>query len=103
MPELEVLGGGVLLGAVIGLCLYLTLGRREVDVAFDSDRERQLTLQMAAQVGCALEVALDHVRRELNLASSQPDDTILKRAVYHYQRNLPEPGLCRTYRDRQRG
>lgn len=103
MPEIEVLGGGVLLGVVIGLCLYLTFGRREGPVTFASARERRLSLRLAAEVGCPLEVAHDYVRRELELAPSQPDDTILKRAAYHYRRNLPEPGTCRTFRDRSPG
>jgi hypothetical protein len=103
MPELWLLGGAVLLGVVIGLCLHLTFGRREGSVGFANARERRLTLRLAAELGCSLEDVVDYVRRELELAPSLPDDTILKRAAYHYRRNLPEPGMGRAYRDRSPG
>ena len=39
---------------------------------------------------------------ELELGANHPDETILKRAKYHYQRNLPEE-ICNTFRDRSVG
>src|SRR5262245_49772094 len=102
MPDVSILAGGVLLGCVVGLVLYLTFGRHESAVTFTSAREKRLTLQLARLLGCSTAVAVEFVRRELECAPSQPDATILKRAAYHYTRNLPEPGLG-GYRDRRPG
>jgi hypothetical protein len=107
MPEAWMIGGGVLVGVAIGLCAYRALGRRAEDGAGDIDfadeREERLTRRLAGQVRCDLPAALPFVRRELELGPSQPDDTIIKRAAYHYTRSLPEPGPCRVYRDRAPG
>jgi hypothetical protein len=102
MPDVSILAGGLALGAFLGLCLHFTFGRRE-SVAFASVREQRITKRMARQVGCSLGEAVDYVRRELELAPSLPDETVLKRAAYHYTRDLPEPELGRAYRGRTRG
>jgi hypothetical protein len=102
MPDVSILAGGVLLGVVVGLVLYLTFGRSEGAVTFASAREKRLTHQLAGQLGCSPAVAVGFVRRELECDPAQPDATILKRAAYHYTRNLPEPGLG-CYRDRRPG
>lgn len=103
MPEdwVIALGAIVLLAAAAGLAN--ALARRGPVVAFVDEREEQLTRKLAGQLGCPLADALGVVRRELAIAPAQSDDTILKRAAYHYRQNLPEPGPCRTYRDRAPG
>jgi hypothetical protein len=88
------------LAVIVGVVLCLTFLRREGEVEFADEREERLTRALADQLRCSLGAALEAVRRELAHAPTQPDDTILKRAAYHYCRNLPEPGTCRTYRDR---
>ncbi len=102
MPETWMIGGGVLLGVIVGLALYLTFLRRE-DVAFADEREERLTHELADRLRCPLSAALEAIRRELSIAPGQPDETILKRAAYHHTRNLPEAGPCRSYRDRAPG
>ena len=102
MPEPWMLALGVLVGVVAGVGLYL-VGRRADGVTFADEREERLTRKLARRLGCSLGAALAFVRREVELAPSLPDDTILKRATYHYQQSLPEPGPCRVYRDRSPG
>jgi hypothetical protein len=41
-------------------------------------------------VGCAPAEALPAVRRELDIDPDQTDETLLKRAAYHYRKDLPE-------------
>ena len=103
MPEDWMLAAGLLVGVVAGAILYLAFGLGGEAVAFADEREERLTRTLVGQLGCPLAAALDAVRRELNIAQQQPDETILKRAAYHYRQNLPEPGACRVYRDRTRG
>ena len=104
MPEDWMIALAVLVGVVAGAGLYLGLGRRgEETGAFADEREERLTRRLAGQLGCPLAAALTAVRRELEIAPTQPDDTILKRAAYHYRQNLPDPGPCRVYRDRAPG
>jgi hypothetical protein len=91
----------VALGAAVGV--YLGFGLRGPSVAFENEREELLTLTLARRLRCPLESALAAVRRELRIEPGQSDETILKRAAYHYTRNLPEPGGCSVYRDRAAG
>jgi hypothetical protein len=100
MPELWMVAVGVVL---VATAAYLTSGRRGESVAFADEREERLTRRLAGQLGCPPGAALEAVRRELALAPTQTDDTILKRAEYHYRQNLPDPGPCRAYRDRAPG
>jgi hypothetical protein len=81
--------------------LYL-LARRPKPVVFANSREERLTRQLARVVGCSLAQALPPVRREIDLAPSQPDETLVKRAAYHYRQELPEKA-CPVYRDSARG
>ena len=103
MPEDWMIAAAVLVGVVAGAGLCLVRGRRGEEVAFANEREERLARRLAGQLGCPLGAALEAVRRELDLGPAQPDDTILKRAAYHYRQNLPDPGPCRTYRDRAPG
>jgi hypothetical protein len=102
MPEDWMIALAALVGVAAGVWLCLGRGRHGA-IAFENAREARLTRKLAGQLDCPLAVALEAVRRELTIAPQQPDETILKRAEYHYRRNLPEPGTCRVYRDRAPG
>lgn len=91
-----------ILGAIGLLALYYFRARREEPVVFTDRREESLTRQLAHTVGCSLVQALAVVRIELGIAPSQSDDTLLKRAAYHYRQELPEQ-TCQVYRDRAPG
>jgi hypothetical protein len=69
--------------------LYL-LSRRPVRVVYANPREEQLTFKLARLVGCSPAEALSAVRREVEMAPNQSDETLLKRAAYHYRQELPE-------------
>jgi hypothetical protein len=103
MPEDWVLALGALVGVGAALGLYLNFGRHSPEVDFENEREERLARKLAAQLGCPLPAALAAVRKEIGYAPTQSDETILKRAAYHYLQNLPEPGPCRVYRDRAAG
>ena len=81
--------------------LYL-LTRRPKPVVYANPREERLTRKLARVVGCSPAQALRAVRREVELAPKQSDETLLKRAAYHYQQELPERS-CQVYRDKTRG
>jgi hypothetical protein len=101
MPEawmLAVLGAG----ALVALFL-LAAGRKRRPVAFADEREERLTRSLATRVGCAIADALPSVRKELELGPNQPDETILKRAAYHYRQSLPDKSSCSVFRDRAPG
>lgn len=83
--------------AVVGLGLYFR-PRKPMPMLFADAREEQLTLQVARSVGCSPAEALPAVRREIDLAPNQSDDTLAKRAAYHYRQNQPVT-TCRVYRD----
>jgi hypothetical protein len=103
MPEEWMIALAVVVGVVAGLGLSRGFRRREEAVAFANAREERLTRKLARQLGGPLGPALDAVRKELEIAPTQTDETILKRAEYHYRQNLPDPGPCRVYRDRAPG
>jgi hypothetical protein len=65
-------------------------------------REGELAVRLAKMVGCVPMQALAAVRQELDLAPSQSDDVILKRAAYHYRNAIPERRGA-IYRDKVRG
>jgi hypothetical protein len=100
MPEVWEVGlvAGVLF--VTGLVVW-SLRPGAAAVAFADEREERLTRKLAALVGCPLAHALPSVRQEIRIAPDQPDETLLKRAAYHYRRDLPEK-TCTVYRDRTR-
>jgi hypothetical protein len=86
---------------VAGLGVFLLRPRpRQVD--FASGREEELTRRLAGKLRCELAHALPPVRAELQIAPDQTDETILKRAEYHYRRNLPDTP-CGVWRDRGAG
>ena len=89
-------------GAVGLVALLYFRTRREVPIVFADQREESLTRRLAHTVGCSLPRALAFVRRELEFAPAQLDDTLLKRAAYHYRQELPEQ-TCQVYRDRAPG
>lgn len=87
--------------AVAGLCLR-QLRRRPVAVTFHDEREEKLAHRLARSLHCSLADAVPSIRQELHLAPSQSDETILKRAAYHYRQALPEK-TCSVYRDAAKG
>jgi hypothetical protein len=92
------------LAAVLAAGLFLLNSRRrEAPVAFADAREEALTLKLAALVRCTPAEALPAVRKELELGPNQTDETILKRAAYHYRQALPEKSSCQVFRDRAPG
>lgn len=104
MSELWIIGG---LAAVAALGLGLAGWARRPRPTTTCEllpegRDGQLAVRLARMVGCSPFEALPAVRHELDLAPTQADDVILKRAAYHYRTNLPErpPAI---YRDRVRG
>ena len=100
MPELWV---PLTLVAALAAAGYFLVPRRSPPAPmFADEREERLTRQVARAVGCPPEAALPAVRREVEMSPNQSDDTLAKRAAYHYRQDLPET-TCRTYRDRARG
>src|SRR5438132_6644661 len=87
--------------AVAAAGLYL-LTRSSKPLVFANPREERLTREVARIVACSLAQALPAVRRELDIAPSQPDETLAKRAAYHYRQELPAT-TCAVYRDKTRG
>lgn len=90
------ISGAVAAGSVGVAAWYLL--KRGQGVAFANPREEELTQQVARAVGCTIAQALPFVRREIDLAPSQPDGVLVKRAAYHYRQELPEAS-CQVYRD----
>src|SRR4051812_18865758 len=87
--------------AIAATGLYL-LSRWSNPVRFANPREEGLTRKLARVVGCSLEQALPAVQREVNIAPNQSDETLIKRAAYHYRQELPER-FCPVYRDEAPG
>jgi len=85
-------------GAVSAVGLLYFWTRREEPLVFADQREEGLTRRLAKMVGCSLARALPLIRREIDIAPTQSDDTLLKRAAYHYRQELPEK-TCQVYRD----
>jgi hypothetical protein len=100
MPEDWVLALIAFVGVGAALGVYIGFGGRGPAVRFANEREERLTRRLVGQLGCPLPTAHAAVRRELGIAPTESDETILKRAAYHYLRNQPEPGACGVYRDR---
>lgn len=88
--------------AVAGI-LYQFLRRPAVtEPAFSDPREERLARRLAKTVGCSPAQAAPAVRTEIEYSPNQPDDTLFKRALYHYRQNQPEK-TCGVYRDQTRG
>jgi hypothetical protein len=75
------------------------LSRKPERVAFADGREERLSHRLADALGCSLVEAQQAIQREVRIAPDQTDETILKRARYHHQRESPERP-CGVYRDR---
>jgi hypothetical protein len=88
-------------GVVVVLAGVRFLLPRRPAVAFADAREERLSLQLARSVGCPVDEALEAVRREVQIAPDQTDETILRRARYHHQRECPDRPLP-VYRERGR-
>jgi hypothetical protein len=96
MPEVWV---PLTLIAALAAAGYFLVPRRPAPaLTFTDEREERLTREVARVVGCPLTAALPAVRRELGLSPNQSDETLAKRAAYHYRQDLPET-TCRTFRD----
>ena len=91
-------------GAVGAIVATLLLRKRKQPqpVEFVDPREERLAKRVANTVGCSLSAALPAVRQEMEYSPGQSDDTLVKRAVYHYQQNVPER-TCSTWRDASPG
>lgn len=102
MPEVWVLL--TVVAAALAAAGYFLFARRSAPAppAFADPREERLARQVAGVVGCPPEAALPAVRRELELSPGQSDETLAKRAAYHYRQDLPET-TCRTYHDAAAG
>jgi hypothetical protein len=87
--------------AILAAGLYL-LTRSPKPVVYANPREERLTHMVARVVGCSLAQGLPAVRREVQIAPSQSDETLVKRAAYHYSQELSETP-CQVYRDPKPG
>jgi len=91
------------IAVAVGLVAVLYLwNRRQEPIVFANEREEGLTRKLAQNAGCSLPKALAAVQHEIDIAPTQSDETLLKRAAYHYRQKLPEK-TCQVYRDRVRG
>lgn len=90
-------------GTVGVLAAGLLLRKRKPKPGVFADpREERLAKRVANTVGCSLSAALPAVRQEIGYSPTQSDDTLVKRAVYHYQQSIPER-TCSTWRDASPG
>jgi hypothetical protein len=88
-------------GALIGMYFFRRRPQPR-SFTFADSREERLTRQVAQAVGCSIDQALPAVRHEIDLSPNQTDETLVKRAAYHYRQNQPVTS-CHVYRDRARG
>jgi hypothetical protein len=93
----------VVIAVIAFVSYYLhSIRRPEAAITFENEREERLTRRMAETVCCLLTTALASIRKELCIAPDQTDETILKRALYHYRTALPEK-VCSVFFDKSRG
>jgi hypothetical protein len=103
MSQIAVIAVGVaILVAVVAGRRALEARARRVAVTYANEREERLTRQLSRVVGCSLADALPSVRKELEIAPDQTDETLLNRAAYHYRQALPEKA-CPVYPERAPG
>jgi len=100
MSDLWLPLSAVLVAAVFVVALVAR--RKRPEVSFTDQREERLARRVAALIGCTPSEALPAVRNELAIAPNQSDETLTKRATYHYRESIPET-QCRTYRDPKPG
>src|SRR5262245_29367413 len=86
----EAVLSAIIVGALAGIAFHL-LFRRPRAAAFTTSRGERLARRVCEIAGCALNESQQAVQRELDIAPTQSDEVIVKRAVYHYRRDLPEP------------
>ena len=105
-PEITMTEAWVpLLVAAVGVVLvglYLRPRRQPEPPVFADEREERLARAVARAVGCPPAEALPAVRREIEYSPGQSDETLVKRAAYHYRQEAPER-TCSVYQDRARG
>lgn len=102
MPDLWVpLAVAAVVLTAVGLALK-GRAKKPRPVAFADAREERLARRVAGAVRSSPASVLAAVRHEVELAPHQPDDTLVKRAVYHYQQSAPER-TCSPYRDASPG
>ena len=95
----------LLLVAAVGVVLvgrFLRPRRQPEPPPFADEREERLTREVARTIGCSPAEALSFVRREIEYSPHQSDETLIKRAAYHYRQEMPERS-CSVYQDRVRG
>jgi hypothetical protein len=92
---------GVLTAGVVGVLAWRGRGKSAAEPEM-TEREAHLARHVANRVRCTVFEALPSVRNELALAPNADDETLAKRAAYHYQMGLPEKP-CGVYRDGARG
>lgn len=102
MPELWLPIGLAALIAGSFLVWRLALRRTNSAMPVPDTREHRLSQQLARVLNCRVRDVLASVRYELNHSPQAADETILKRARYHYQQNLPER-TCNVWQDRKAG
>ncbi|GEM_PF-5772475 len=84
--------------AALATVAWYLLPRQAKPKIHTNSREERLARKMAGMVGCSSDQALPAVRREIDIAPNQSDETLVKRAAYHYRQDLPET-TCQVYRD----
>jgi hypothetical protein len=77
-------------GSVIAAAGLYFLTRRPTPVIFANPREERLARRLARLLDCSPAQALPTIRREVEIAPSQSDETLVKRAAYHYRQEMPE-------------
>ena len=92
---------GVLAAGVVGVLAWRRRGKSTVEPEM-TEREAHLAKHVANRVRCTVYAALPAVRHELGLDPNKDDETIVKRASYHYQMALPEKA-CGVYKDSGKG
>jgi len=92
---------GVLTAGVVGVWAWRGRGKSAVEPEM-TGRESHLAKHVANRVRCTVYEALPAVRHELALAPDKDDETLVKRAAYHYQMALPEKA-CGVYKDSGKG
>jgi hypothetical protein len=77
------------------VALAFVTRRKRLAATLTDEREERLARQVATLVGCAPGDALPAVRNELSFAPNQSDETLTKRATYHYRQSIPETVIGR--------
>jgi hypothetical protein len=81
---------------------FYVMSRPVETMTFENPQEERLTRKVVQTLGCSLDQALSAVRKEMEFSPDQPDEILLKRAIYHCRRELPDKA-CPIYTERNRG